>query len=144
MTSRTLLPVSGLALLCAAVASAASDAPVRILIESPQSGQVVQNKVHQAPIRGNAVAEGDSPLDFDVMLVLDISGSTKVASGVDVDRDGEVGINPQFELLPPGLYPENTVTTDPGDTILAAEVAAVNCEWLIVNESFHSPFSISH
>jgi hypothetical protein len=35
-------------------------------------------------------------------------------------------VNPQFELLPPGAYPEGTVSTDPGDTILAAEVAAAD------------------
>jgi hypothetical protein len=49
-----------------------------------------------------------------------------VASGVDVDGDGEVGINPEFELVPAGTYPEGTVSTDPGDTILAAEVAAAD------------------
>ena len=65
----------------------------------------------------------NEPADFDVMIVLDISGSTKVASGVDVDGDGEIGINPEFELVPAGVtYPEGTVSTDPGDTILAAEV----------------------
>jgi hypothetical protein len=60
------------------------------------------------------------------MIVLDVSGSTKVASGVDVDGDGEVGINPQLELMPPGTYPPGTVTTDPEDTILAAEVKAAD------------------
>jgi hypothetical protein len=99
---------------------------VRILIESPAPGEAVRNEVHQAPIRGNALAEGERPAEFDVMIVLDISGSTKVASGVDVDADGEIGINPNLELLPPGSYPAGTVSSDPGDTILAAEVAAAD------------------
>lgn len=99
---------------------------VRILIEAPKAGEKVQNKVHQAPIRGTAIAAGERPALFDVMLVIDISGSTKVASGVDVDGDGEIGINPQFELLPAGTYPEDTVSTDPGDTILAAEIRAAD------------------
>ena len=106
--------------------SAPESAPVRILVESPQPGEPVRNKVHQAPIRGNAIAEGERPADFDVMVVLDVSGSTKAASGVDVDGDGEIGINPQFELLPAGTFPEGTLSTDPGDTILAAEVAAAD------------------
>jgi Mg-chelatase subunit ChlD len=89
-------------------------------------GEPVRNEVHQAPIRGNALAEGERPAQYDVIIVLDISGSTKVASGVDVDADGEVGINPNLELLPPGAYPAGTVSTDPGDTILAAEVAAAD------------------
>ncbi len=99
---------------------------VRVLVESPEPGQTVRNRVHQAPIRGNAIAQGERPAEFDVLIVIDISGSTKVASGVDVDGDGEVGINPQFELLPPGTYPEGTVSTDPNDTILAAEIAAAD------------------
>jgi hypothetical protein len=116
-------------LLCAWAGAAGADAsapPVRILIESPLPGEPVRNEVHQAPIRGNALAEGERPAEFDVMIVLDISGSTKVASGVDVDADGEVGINPNLELLPPGAYPAGTVSSDPGDTILAAEVAAAD------------------
>lgn len=98
--------------------------PVRIQIESPRSGEPVQNKVHLAPVRGNAFAEGDRPADFDVMLAIDVSESTKCASGVDVDRDGVVGVNPQQELLPPGTFPENVCSTDPDDSVLAAEVAA--------------------
>jgi hypothetical protein len=130
---KTILPcVVGFALCASAqeapppAAAPANTEPVRILIESPRPGETVQNKVHQAPIRGTAVAAGERPALFDVMLVIDISGSTKVASGVDVDGDGEVGINPQFELMPSGTYPESTVSTDPGDTILAAEVAAAD------------------
>src|SRR5262245_45436701 len=97
---------------------------VRISIASPKPGEALQNRVHQAPIRGSANANGERPVEFDVMIVLDVSGSTKVASGVDVDRDGELGFNPQFELVAPGQYPPDMVSTDPQDTILAAEVAA--------------------
>jgi len=104
--------------------SAGAASPVRILVEEPDHGEVVRNKVHQAPIRGNAVAEGERPAAFDVMIVIDVSGSTKAASGTDVDGDGEIGLNPHFELLPPGSHPEGTASTDPDDTILAAEVAA--------------------
>ncbi len=117
---------AALAVAVAATAAESPASPVRILIEAPHPGEPVRNKVHQAPIRGNAVAQGEAAAEFDVIIVLDISGSTKVASGVDVDRDGEIGVNPQFELLPPGAYPEGTVSTDPGDTILAAEVAAAD------------------
>ena len=116
------------AFLISAPAGATSDdsAPVRILIESPQPGEPVRNKVHQAPIRGNAIAEGERPATFDVMVVLDISGSTEHPSGVDVDGDGDIGINPHMELLPAGMYPEGLKNTDPGDSVLAAEVAAAD------------------
>jgi len=104
---------------------AASDGDgVRIRIASPRPGEPLQNRVHQAPIRGSASADGGRPIDFDVMLVLDVSGSTKAASGVDVDGDGELGFNPQLELVAPGSYPPDLLSTDPGDSVLAAEVAA--------------------
>jgi len=111
-------------LLCAGIATAGEAPDVRILIESPLPGESVRNKVHQARVRGSALAQGDRPADFDVILVVDVSGSTKVASGVDVDRDGVVGFDPQMELVPPGSYPPNLRNTDPDDSILAAEIAA--------------------
>src|SRR5262245_25959017 len=106
-----------------AAAAATSDG-VRVVIASPKPGQAFRNRVHQAPIRGNAIASGEKPVEFDVILVIDVSGSTKVASGADVDRDGELGFNPHFELVKPGTYPPDVVSTDPDDSILAAEVAA--------------------
>jgi Mg-chelatase subunit ChlD len=127
LPGRELLAVLSAFLLAAPGARAAGAAAgenVRVHIASPVAGQAVQNRVHQAPIRGNAVASGERPVEFDVMLVVDVSGSTKVASGADVDRDGELGFNPQFELVAPGTYAPDVVSTDPHDTILAAEVAA--------------------
>ncbi len=105
-------------------AAAQSDAPVRIVIDSPAPGTTFQDKVHQAPIRGSAVADGERPADFDVMIVIDVSGSTKEASGVDVDGDGEIGFDPQRELVEPGRYPKDLRSTDPQDSILHAEILA--------------------
>ena len=123
-----LLAIAGLAYgdpsAAAPPARASEGAPIHILIHSPRPGEAVSNKVHQAPIRGNATADGDRPLQYDIIIAIDLSGSTKEASGTDVDRDGEVGFNPQKELLPDGMYPDDLQSTDPGDTILAAEVAA--------------------
>jgi Mg-chelatase subunit ChlD len=121
-----LLGCAALALGIPGAGGASEAEPVRILIESPAPGQKVRNKVHQAPIRGNAIAEGERPAAFDVMIVLDISGSTEHPSGVDVDGDTEIGINPHLELMPAGMYPEGLKNTDPGDSVLAAEVAAAD------------------
>jgi hypothetical protein len=84
----------------------------------------VQNDVHLAPIRGHARAGDDEWRAFDVMLVLDVSYSTRNPSGIDVDEDGEIGFDPSNELVAPGTYPEDLVCTDADDTILAAEVHA--------------------
>lgn len=121
-TSSRLWLLACLGLLVAAPAGAAT--PVKILVETPRDGEPVRNKVHLAPVRGSAVAEGERPVRYDVFLAIDVSQSTRTASGVDVDGDGAVGINPQQELLPPGLYPDDVLSTDPDDSILAAEVAA--------------------
>jgi hypothetical protein len=102
----------------------AGEERVRILIDSPAPGVPVESQVHQARIAGNAVAEGDEPLYYDVMLAIDVSASTREASGVDVDGDGVVGVNPLLELLPPTAYSADMRSSDPEDSILHAEVAA--------------------
>jgi hypothetical protein len=51
---------------------------------------------------------------FDIYFVIDSSGSTGACSGADIDQDGIVGV--------PGGFP---TCSDPGDTVLAAEVRAV-------------------
>jgi Mg-chelatase subunit ChlD len=117
---RTFLLLAGL--LIAAPPGRAEN--VRVVVESPRTGERVENKVDQAPVRGTAIAKGEQPSDFDVMVVIDVSGSTKEASGVDMDGDGQVGVDPQLELLPPGAYAEGVRNTDPDDSILHAEVAA--------------------
>ena len=105
-------------------ASASEGTPIHILIRSPRPGEAVANNVHQAPIRGNATADGEEPRNFDIIIAIDLSGSTEEASGTDVDGDGEVGFNPQNELVPDGMYPNDLMSTDPGDSVLAAEIAA--------------------
>src|SRR5262245_41122415 len=119
-------PLHLLALVAFLIPAAASAQNVRVVVESPRSGERVENKVDQAPVRGTAVAKGEQPSDFDVMIVLDVSKSTTAASGVDVDGDGVVGVDPEMELLPPGAYPPDVRNTDPGDSILHAEVAAAH------------------
>ncbi len=104
--------------------SAADPAAVRVVVESPRSGERVENRVDQAPIRGTATSSGERPSEFDVMLVLDVSGSTENPSGADVDGDGEIGVDPALELLPPGSFPEGMRSTDPDDSILQAEAQA--------------------
>lgn len=84
-------------------------------------GAVVEGHVHQARFTGSALADAADPSVFDVMIVLDASGSTKVASGGDIDGDGVVGIDPQAEGLAE-MFPRDVRSTDPDDTILHAQV----------------------
>jgi hypothetical protein len=73
-----------------------------------------------APLAGIATSAGARPSRFDVFLVLDVSGSTKYPSGIDVDGDGEIG-ETRAALLK--ALPQ-TINTDPEDSVLAAEVMA--------------------
>jgi len=122
--NRLLGPALALLLLAAAAVAQPAPPPVRIVVEAPAPGELVRNEFHQAPLRGVAIAQGGSPLDFDVMLVIDISGSTRAASGADVNRNGHVGLDPRRGGVPAGALPEGALSSDPGDTILAAEVRA--------------------
>ncbi len=99
-------------------------APVQIQIESPTSGELVRSKVHLAAIRGTAQSGDGEPLDFDVLVAIDVSHSTRFPSGIDIDEDEEIGFNPHEELVAPGTYPDDVVCSDPDDTILAAEIQA--------------------
>jgi len=114
-------------MLVATAAPAATDlepASVNIEIDSPKPGETVKNRVHMAPIRGAARSGSGEAVDFDVLIAIDVSHSTRYPSGIDVDQDEEVGFNPHDELIAPGSYPEDVVCSDPDDTILAAEVKA--------------------
>jgi hypothetical protein len=98
--------------------------PVEIRVESPGNGDLVRNKVHLAKVTGHAQAGTEGWAEFDVMLAIDVSYSTRMPSGIDVDEDGETGFNPQQELVAPGTYDDDVVCSDPEDNILHAEVKA--------------------
>ena len=121
---RAALAGAALACLPASGALGADEGRVQVLVESPAPGTVIREAVHQARIAGNAAAQNERPEVFDVMLAIDISQSTRAASGADVDGDSVVGVNPRFELLPPGAFPPEVMSTDPEDSILHAEIAA--------------------
>lgn len=103
---------------------ASPEREVAIRVDSPPPGREVRAPVHQARIAGSVIAKGEAPPRFDVMLAIDVSNSTRIASGSDVDGDGTVGFNPHVELVQPGEYPEDVLSTDPEDTVLHAEIAA--------------------
>jgi Mg-chelatase subunit ChlD len=86
-------------------------------------GARVEGFVHQARISGSALADASDASVFDVMLVIDVSHSTRAASGGDIDGDGVVGVDPQQEGLA-GMFPPGVRSTDPQDTILDAQARA--------------------
>lgn len=87
---------------------------LRVAIQHPADGAIVSDP-EGAFVAGRALALLGEFRRFDVILVLDTSDSTRAASGSDVNENGVVGEDRVF-----GVFP----TTDAGDSILAAEVAA--------------------
>ncbi len=92
----------------------AVDARILVEIEYPPD-QSVMGDPEGAFIAGRALAMLGEFRRFDVVLVIDTSGSTKQMSGADINGNGVVG---QDRLS--GIFG----ATDSGDSILAAEVAA--------------------
>ena len=117
MTRRTL--VRGLAtpvarLLVVLLASlGASGGAVRIRVEEPAPHSLVTAPESVVTVRGFARSAPGEAAPLDLVLVLDVSRSTRLASGSDVDGDGHVG-----------EQRGRIGSTDPDDTVLQAEVAA--------------------
>jgi hypothetical protein len=89
---------------------------LRLELERPTDGEVVGDP-NGAFLAGRAVATAGDFRHFDVMIVVDTSGSTFEPSGGDVNKNGVVGTETFGGLFGMG-------STDPGDSILSAEVAA--------------------
>ena len=102
--------------------------PVDCVIEDPETGDTltitILNPVNgeerpltepcdaETSVEGELQVEGVRNL-FDLFFVIDSSGSTSAASGRDIDQDGFLGEGPAYR------------NTDPGDSVLEAELEAV-------------------
>jgi hypothetical protein len=95
--------------------SARRPTEIEIGIDFPADGAIFDSAAG-AFLAGRALATQGDYTRFDVVLVLDTSGSTADATGVDVNGNGVVGAG--------GLRGLFRMGADPGDSILAAEVAA--------------------
>jgi hypothetical protein len=123
----TAFPLRALFVLCAFLAvppltadvvcqgtSPSGEFTLTVTIEYPDPGTIiVGDEPCPGRIRLRGVAVDSSTSLFDVFFVIDSSGSTFAASGLDIDGDTYVG---QGDFLN---------NDDPGDSVLAAEVAAV-------------------
>jgi hypothetical protein len=88
---------------------------------TPAEGERFAGPVGWTAVEGWA-GVGD-PVNHDVVLVIDVSGSTAIASGVDIDGDGSVGrYNKRRENW--RSFNARQLSSDPGDTVLAAELVA--------------------
>ena len=95
-------------------------ANLTLAIDYPAPGAVLAQSTCGVFVSGRASALPGTLRPFEVMLVIDTSRSTEEPSGADIDGDGRIGGRPfaslDFFFL--------RLALDPGDSILAAEIAA--------------------
>jgi hypothetical protein len=106
---------------CLAVAALAradsAQAPIALTIETPTHGSTIGGAEGLGFIAGRVVMQGAEPLDL--VIAVDVSESTSESSGFDLDGDGEPP--------PPTVWGRvlgRAAPLDPGDSILAVELAA--------------------
>jgi hypothetical protein len=93
---------------------------VQVQVDFPQDGALISDSICGAFVSGRAIAHHGELRHFDVVLVIDTSRSTVDPTGADINGNGIVG-KPRLGQIG-SIF--DVGSTDPGDSILAAEVAA--------------------
>jgi Mg-chelatase subunit ChlD len=126
----------GLAALLLVAGPALADAPakskgrargpkLKVEIAAPAQNAVIGDPGGMAFVAGRALALYGKYQEFDIVFVIDTSDSTAAPSGADVDGDGLIGHRrgAQFLSIFGKILP--LPNSDRGDSVLAAEIAAV-------------------
>lgn len=92
---------------------------LRVSIDFPPDGSYFGPPKGLATLAGRAQLPDAELPAYDVVLVLDVSGSTSHPTGVDVDGDGILGRIYDLEPSSRRFFP---VSTDPDDSVFCAEV----------------------
>jgi hypothetical protein len=98
---------------------------LRLAIEYPERGQEIAAPDGRGFITGTAYqTRTRSPGEYDVFVAIDVSASTRRPAGADVDGDGRVGSEAAARSIPLLGMLLAPVSSDPGDSVLAAEIKA--------------------
>lgn len=120
-----LVPLFGLGLALPARGGAAPGSPVHLEIDVPGENALIGDPAGLAFLAGRAIAGPERLEDFDVVFAIDTSRSTEAPSGKDIDGDGTVGRRGSRSILGRLGSLLHLPASDPDDSVLAAEVAAV-------------------
>jgi hypothetical protein len=93
---------------------------IQLKVDFPEDGARISDSICGAFISGRAIAHRGELRRFDVVLVIDTSRSTIDPTGADINGNGIVG-RPRLGKIG-SIF--DVGSTDSGDSILAAEVAA--------------------
>ena len=96
---------------------AAPAGPLRLVLEEPREPAIVASSSPHVFVAGSALSCAADVESFDLVIVIDTSKSTDAPTGVDIDGDGYVGRAPASRL-------SDGSSDDPGDNVLAAQIAA--------------------
>jgi hypothetical protein len=102
----------------------AARAELDLVLDTPVPGAVIGSAEGGAFVSGRALARGGDAGRFDVVIVIDRSYSTSAPSGADVDGDGVLGRSWGEDYVPFLSWLFRVPSSDRGDHVLAAEVAA--------------------
>jgi hypothetical protein len=120
------MPLRALApLLVAAIVLAApeigADEQIWLELRAPESGAAVTGPIGLLEVEGWAGATSEDR--HELIIAIDVSASTGLPSGADVNENGKVGRTLRSSRDPQRNRNPRRQCTDPGDTVLAAEIA---------------------
>lgn len=95
------------------------EAQMGVSLHFPPDGSYFGKPKGLAAVAGRVLYPGEAPPAYDVILVLDTSGSTSWPTGADVDGDGITGT--PFNISRSRRRPI-PINSDPDDSVLCAEV----------------------
>jgi hypothetical protein len=120
MPLRALAPLL-VAVIVSALPARGADEKIWLELQAPESGVVVTGPIGWLEVEGWAGATGEER--HELIIAIDVSSSTGLPSGADVNDNGRVGRTLRSIRDPLRHRNPRRRCTDSGDTILAAEIA---------------------
>ncbi len=120
MPLRALAPLL-MAVIVSALPARGGDEKIWLEVQAPEPGTVVTGPIGMLEVEGWAGASSEDR--HELIVAIDVSRSTGLPSGVDVNANGRIGRTLRSNRDPlRGPNPRRRCS-DPGDTVLAAEIA---------------------
>jgi uncharacterized protein YegL len=120
MPLRALAPLM-MAVIASALPARGGDEKIWLEVRAPETGAVVTGPIGVLEVAGWAGASSEDR--HELIIAIDVSRSTGLPSGVDVNGNGRIGRTLRSSRDPLRQPNPRRRCSDPGDTVLAAEIA---------------------